>query len=283
VHPSRLYKAANVAGDHAYRGAMRDLQDGFWRSVGIPCALARIGPARRRLTRAEWHAEKAGVAAAAEALQVAGAARVEADAARQAAAQITGAAEVQRAAAESLEARASAAAARAHAAIRAAREQASAAKAAADAVEVERAEAVRHARLLAVRGRRLVEQARGEARRILGSARSEAERVRRGARGVGAWFGALVHGMRGMAPAVVAREAATAARTEERAVAARQAALLRNEAEHSQKELRQAETRLASVSEAVAGLGAQRDRLARELDRLRSVPAPGQAPIPRPR
>ncbi len=89
-------KAASAAGDKAYRGAMRAMQDGFWRSVGIPCALARIGPARRRLTRAEWHAEKAGVAAAAVALQVADVARAEADAARHEAATVSGAAPVTR-------------------------------------------------------------------------------------------------------------------------------------------------------------------------------------------
>jgi cell division septum initiation protein DivIVA len=274
-------KAANAMGDKAYRGAMRAMQDGFWRSVGIPCALARIGPARRRLTRAEWHAEKAGVAAAAEALQVADVARAEADTARHAAAMVTDAAEAQRVAAESLEARAEIAAARARAAIAAAREQATEAKAAADTAQAARVEAEQQARMLAARGRRLVEQAHGEARRILGSARAEAERMRRGARGLGAWFGALVHGLRGVAPAVVARDAAAVARAEEQAIAAGRAALSRIESERVRKELRQAETRLAAVSDAAASLGAQRDRLARELDRLRPGAPTGTAPTPR--
>ena len=275
-------KAANAMGDKAYRGAMRAMQDGFWRSVGIPCALARIGPARRRLTRAEWHAEKAGVAAAAEALHVGDVARAEADTARHAAAMVTDAAEAQRVAAESLEVRAEIAAARARAAIAAARDQATEAKAAADTAQAARVEAEQQARMLAARGRRLVEQARCEARRILGSARAEATRVRRGARGIGAWFGALVHGLRGMSPAVVAREASAAARAEEQAIAAGRTALSRIESERMQKELRQAETRLAAVSEAAAGLGAQRDRLARELERLRPGPSTGTAPTPRP-
>ncbi|WP_159996818.1 hypothetical protein [Roseomonas sp. 18066] len=276
-------KAANAAGDHAYRRAMRAMQDGFWRSVGIPCALARIGPARRRLTRAEWHAEKAGVAAAAEAQRAAEAARADAEAARQAAAMVTGAANAKKAAAESLQVRASAAAERAQAAIRTAREQAIKAKAAADAAEAAQAKAEQRTRWLAARGQALIDQARGEARRILGSARAEAERVRTGARGIGVWVGALLHGLRGMAPAAVAREAAEVARAEEQAVAAGRVALARIEAERSQKALQQAETRLAAISEAAASLGTQRDRLAHELDRLRSGSAPGNAPTPGPR
>jgi hypothetical protein len=275
-------RTANAIGDKAYRGSMRAMQDGFWKSVGIPCGLARIGPARRRLTRAEWHAEKAGVAAAAVALRLADLARAEAEAARLDAATVTGAAVAQRIAAESLQARAEVAALRARAVVTAAREQAAEAKAAADIAEAARAEADREARLLAARGRRFVEQARGEARRIIGSARAEAERARRGARGIGAWFGALVHGLRGMAPAAVARKADLMARAEEQAVAAGRATLSRIESERTQKELRLAETRLAAVSEAAAGLGAQRDRLGRELDRLRPGALTGTAPTPRP-
>lgn len=275
-------KTANATGDKAYRGAMRAMQDSFWRSVGIPCALARIGPARRRLTRAEWHAEKAGVAAAAEALQVADVARAEADAARQDAATVTDAAEMQRIAAESLQARAEVAAARARAAITVAQEQAAGAKASADMAEAARAEADRQTRFLAARGRRFVEHTREEARRILKSAREEAERARSGARGLGAWLGALMHGLRGMAPAVVAREATVAARAEEQAVAAGRAALARIEADRLRTELRQTEARLVAVSDAAAGLGTERDRLAQELDRLRPGPSTGIAPTPRP-
>ncbi len=270
-------KTANRLGDEAYCAEMRAMQDQFWRSVGIPCGLARLGPARRRLSRAEWHTEKAGVAAAAVALQVAEIARAEADTARQDAAVVNGVAEAQMAAAQSLQARADHAVKRARTAIQVARKQAVDAKAAADAAEAERAEAERHARLLAARGRRLIDQARGEARRILGSARAEAERMRRGARGLGAWLGALVHGLRGAAPAKVAREAAAAARAEEKALSAGRAALLRKDSERPERELRQAETRLAAVSEAAASLGTERDRLARELDRLRPTQATDNA------
>lgn len=276
-------KAANAVGDQAYRKAMRVMQDGFWRSVGIPCALARIGPARRRLTRAEWHTEKAGVAAAAEALKVSEVARAEADTALLDAAAVSAAAEAQMIAAESLETRVEAAAARAHASIAAAREQAAQAKAAVDAAEVATAEANRRARLLATKGRRFVEHARADAQRILESAREEAERARRGARGLGAWLGALVHGLRGMAPATVAREAAAAARAEEHAVAVGRAALARVETERLRLKLQQSETRLAAASDAAAGLGPHRDRLARELDRLRPGPPSDTVPILRPK
>lgn len=48
-------KAQNLA----YIGAMRELQDNFYNKVGIKTGLTRLGPGgRRRLTRAEWQAEK---------------------------------------------------------------------------------------------------------------------------------------------------------------------------------------------------------------------------------
>jgi hypothetical protein len=271
-------KAANVVGDKAYREAMRGLQEGFWRSVGIPSALARVGPGRRRLTRAEWHAEKAGVAAAAVALQVADVARAAADASRQEAAKLTDEAEAGRVAAEALKARADAAASRARAAITAARAHAAEAKRTADTAVAAQAEAERRAQLLTAHGRNTIEQARGEARRIVGSARSEADKARRRARGIGAWLGALLHGLRGMAPSVVARKAATAARKAEQEAAQARVALLRAEAERTRADLRRAETRLLAVSEAAARLGAQRDSMAQELIRLRPQGVPGHGP-----
>lgn len=42
----------------AYIGAMRAFQDEFSKKVAMAHGLTRIGPARRRLTRAQWHAEK---------------------------------------------------------------------------------------------------------------------------------------------------------------------------------------------------------------------------------
>jgi hypothetical protein len=72
LHPGHEAKAAaiadgatNKAGDRAYRQAMREWQDRYWQAVGLPCGLARIGPARRRLTRHGWKEEKAAYRAVA--------------------------------------------------------------------------------------------------------------------------------------------------------------------------------------------------------------------------
>lgn len=51
-------KALNKRGDAAYRQAMRDWQDAYHETVAIPSGLTRLGPQRRRLTRAEWQAEQ---------------------------------------------------------------------------------------------------------------------------------------------------------------------------------------------------------------------------------
>lgn len=52
-------KALNKRGDLAYRAAMREWQDLYHEMVAAPCGLTRLGPARRRLTRAEWQREQA--------------------------------------------------------------------------------------------------------------------------------------------------------------------------------------------------------------------------------
>jgi len=51
-------KALNKRGDQAYRAAMRKWQDSYHETVAIPCGLTRLGPQRRRLSRAEWQAEQ---------------------------------------------------------------------------------------------------------------------------------------------------------------------------------------------------------------------------------
>lgn len=51
-------KALNKRGDQAYRAAMREWQDSYSREVGMLAGLTRLGPARRRLSRAEWQAEQ---------------------------------------------------------------------------------------------------------------------------------------------------------------------------------------------------------------------------------
>ena len=42
----------------AYKAAERTLQDEFHAQVAGPCGLARVGPRRRRLTRAEWQTDQ---------------------------------------------------------------------------------------------------------------------------------------------------------------------------------------------------------------------------------
>ncbi|WP_412064673.1 plasmid recombination protein [Rhizobium sp. SYY.PMSO] len=51
-------KALHKRADAAYKQSMRAWQDSYYESVGIPCGLARLGPKRRRLTRAEWQREQ---------------------------------------------------------------------------------------------------------------------------------------------------------------------------------------------------------------------------------
>lgn len=52
-------QTANAIGDKAYVIAMRTWQDAYSHDVGLPHGLTRLGPARRRLSRAEWKAEQA--------------------------------------------------------------------------------------------------------------------------------------------------------------------------------------------------------------------------------
>jgi hypothetical protein len=42
----------------AYKAAERALQDEFHAQVAAPCGMARVGPRRRRLTRAEWQSDQ---------------------------------------------------------------------------------------------------------------------------------------------------------------------------------------------------------------------------------
>jgi hypothetical protein len=54
-------KMANKMGNAAYLRAMREFQNDYWLNVGLPSGQLRVGPRRRRLTRAEWHAEQAQI------------------------------------------------------------------------------------------------------------------------------------------------------------------------------------------------------------------------------
>src|SRR5690606_2693934 len=62
-------KALNRRGDAAYKAALREWQDSYWQHVGLPSGLTRLGPARRRLTREEWHAEQVACRAAKQAAE----------------------------------------------------------------------------------------------------------------------------------------------------------------------------------------------------------------------
>ncbi|MDR6820238.1 hypothetical protein J2X76_005435 [Neorhizobium sp. 2083] len=51
-------KALSKKADAAYKQAMREWQDNYHEAVAIPSGLTRLGPQRRRLTRAEWQREQ---------------------------------------------------------------------------------------------------------------------------------------------------------------------------------------------------------------------------------
>lgn len=53
----------------AYKSAMRSFQDRFWEHVAAPSSLARLGPSRRRLSRAEWTQERSALPAQAAMFQ----------------------------------------------------------------------------------------------------------------------------------------------------------------------------------------------------------------------
>lgn len=58
--------ATKKAQSEAYKNGARQLQEEFYKDVGVRSGLARIGAGRQRLTRAQWHAEKQSNAATAE-------------------------------------------------------------------------------------------------------------------------------------------------------------------------------------------------------------------------
>jgi len=51
-------KEANKLGDRIYKEEWRKWQDDYFEKVGIPSGLSRIGPGKRRLSRADWQQEK---------------------------------------------------------------------------------------------------------------------------------------------------------------------------------------------------------------------------------
>lgn len=239
-------KALNRRGDAAYKAALREWQDSYWQHVGLPSGLTRLGPARRRLTREEWHAEQVACRAAKQAAEQA--AEIE----RQAAALLAATTADAAAHVESTKVRT-------QAIFASARRQAVEAKRLHDAAQRDRRKA-----------RKLVGAAKAEASRILTRARSEAVRLRSlGSRLRRFWDGLRISSIRD----AVRREAAADVarlRTSVDDVARRL------DAEAWQR--REAERRAADASASARAVGRERDRLRRELDALQPAPATGIGP-----
>ena len=62
-------KHGKKIGNDAYNSEMRSFQDRYYQQVGINFGQTRLGPARERLTRAEWNARKKAAEATAEAVR----------------------------------------------------------------------------------------------------------------------------------------------------------------------------------------------------------------------
>jgi hypothetical protein len=72
LHPGfRVAKGAQTPKEQkfAYNTAMRAFQDRFWEHVAGPSGLARIGPGRQRMSRAQWTQAKLGLPAQAALLK----------------------------------------------------------------------------------------------------------------------------------------------------------------------------------------------------------------------
>lgn len=211
--------AANRLGDKAYRDAMRGWQDAYWLAVGQPSGLTRIGPGRRRLSRADWQAEQAQaerVATLQPLLDQVG--------------------------------RAEAAVDRGHALVAKLREQVAAALAERDAAIRAAEEAKRQADASAAG---IVAKARKQAASILAGARREAELLK----GMGTALGAFVQAILGASPSKVA----DLVRAEERERAAGEIQAVRGELKEVRQELRQERQAKAQLVESLQRVVDQRD------------------------
>ncbi len=236
-------KALNRRGDAAYKAALREWQDSYWQHVGLPSGLTRLGPARRRLTREEWHAERVACRAVKQATEQA--AEIE----RQAVALLTNTKADAAAHVASVKART-------QEIISSARRQADEAKRLHDAASLDHRNA-----------RNLMGVAKAEARRVLSLARSESVRLRSfGSRLRRFWDGLRRSSIR---DAVRREAAADVARL--RASVDDVARRLDGEA----RQRREAERRAADASASARGVGRERDRLRRELDALRPASGSG--------
>ncbi len=212
-------KTANARGDTAYKKAMRQWQESYWQSVGLPCGLARLGPGRRRLTRAAWQAEQSVARTTGMAIRAAEQAKHEAR-------QTNAEARERVVVADVREAEARAAADHAHAAIADAKRRLGDAK----RVEAEANQARRRVEGDArQKARAVLAQAKTEGARILAEAEARAAPLRR----VGGWLGTIWTGFRGVeARLTAAADARVAkARTAAASEVSRAKVALRQEAE----------------------------------------------------
>ena len=225
-------KAANRRGDVAYKAAMRGWQDSYWERVGLPCGLARLGPARRRLTRAGWQAEQHQVRTAASLMD-----------------------KVERL--EVTATRAEAAVGRGKAVVAALHDQVAQAKAERDAAVQAAEVAKREADQMVAEVRRsatgLVAKAKREARAIVARARKEADRLK----GLGAALGGFVQGIFASSPSKI--EALV--RAEERERAAEQVLAVRVELKSVRAELRSSEKTCMELIGTVREVATERDAL----------------------
>lgn len=67
--PDEDKKTMGKRADRAYVAGMRAWLDDYHQKVAIPAGLTRLGAGKRRLTRAQWHAEKAQAAALKQAME----------------------------------------------------------------------------------------------------------------------------------------------------------------------------------------------------------------------
>ncbi|MFC7455242.1 hypothetical protein [Insolitispirillum peregrinum] len=211
-------KTANAKGDVAYKAAMRAWQDSYWQAVGLPCGLARLGPGRRRLTRAAWQTEQAAARTTAVLMG-------KADEAQRAVQEAEAELGARSQAASNLEGRAKAAAENAYSAIAEAKMRLAEAKQAVDSAVAARRQAEANARREA---RAVLAQARIEGAHIVAAAEAKAAPMRR----FGGWLGSVWAGFRSVERKLVAAADArvAAARTVAAAEIAEAKARLREEA-----------------------------------------------------
>ncbi len=265
-------KTVNKLGDRAYVQAMREFQDGYWQAVGLPCGLARIGPAKRSLPRPEWRAEQNHAAHVGALVR----------AAEAASSQLAHVSQVVEGAAER-QAKAEAAEQRARHAVAEARRMAIAAREAADAAEARRIEEERRAQQLVAKAHTVVARARHSAGEIVIAAAAEAEATRRRSSGIGARIGTMLSGV---LDAVLMRSPKSVderARADEREKMRPELERISEERDHVAGELRRVEGRAKALAASVSGLGQQRDEARTALnffrDKFSIGPASHQTPL----